>query len=312
MGKMNLSEQLRRSIDFRPGLKKRETKANIRANLKAAGKDPKKNQDWRVYSKSDAKALFQTASQFGRYAQHELGVRQARDLRQEHAEKFLDSLRRKGCTASTLKTYAGRLRHLSECVNHTYKSAHLDFSALKAPEAPKAPKREQMTPEQYSALMNCMIESKSKDAVRLAYNFALRRGSLIKFEVRDVDLERNLFTVYRDKDGRTRTLPIETEAQRELLTRLIAGKGPHDKLINLKEGSVNKTVRRNMERLGVCQNLIEENTNIHSIRKLAAQERYDQLKEAGRSKREAAGDVSEYLGHGRDRKDIREIYIAKE
>lgn len=312
MGKMNLAEQLRRSIDFRPGLKKRETKANIRANLKAAGKDPKKTQDWRVYSKSDAKALFQMASQFGRYAQHELGVRQARDLRQEHAEKFLDSLRRTGCTASTLKTYAGRLRHLSECVNHAYKTADIDFSKLKAPDAPKAPKREQMTQEQYSALMNCMVESKSKDAVRLAYNFGLRRGSLIKFEVRDVDLEKNLFTVYRDKDGRTRTLPIETVEQRELLTRLIAGKGPREKLINLKEGSVNKTVRRNMERLGVCQNLIEENTNIHSIRKLAAQERYDQLKEAGRSKKDAAGDVSEYLGHGRSRKDIREIYIAKE
>jgi hypothetical protein len=80
----------------------------------------------------------------------------------------------------------------------------------------------------------------------------------------------------------------------------------------LKEGSVNKTLRRNMERLGVCQNLLKENTGVHSIRKLAAQERYDRLKEAGRSKKDAAGDVSEYLGHGRSRKDIRKIYIAKE
>jgi integrase len=197
-------------------------------------------------------------------------------------------------------------------VNHAYKTADIDFSKLKAPDAPKAPKREQMTQEQYSALMNCMVESKSKDAVRLAYNFGLRRGSLIKFEVRDVDFEKNLFTVYRDKEGRTRTLPIETEAQRELLKRLIAGKGSHDKLINLKEGSVNKTLRRNMERLGVCQNLLKEKTGIHAIRKLLAQERYDQLKEAGLSKKDAAGEVSEYLGHGRDRKDIREIYIAKE
>lgn len=312
MGKMNLAEQLRRSIDFQPGTKKRETKANIRANLKAAGLDPKRTQDWRVYSAADTKALTQMASQFGRYAQHELGVKQAKDLRPEHAEKFLESLRKDGCTASTLNKYAGRLRHLSECVNHTYKSADLDFSEVKAPKAPAAPKREQMTAEQYSALMNCMVESKSKDAVRLAYNFALRRGSLIRFEVRDVDLEKNLFTVYRDKDGRTRTLPIETVEQRELLTRLIAGKGPHEKLINLKEGSVNKTVRRNMIRSGVCQNLLKEKTSVHSIRKLAAQERYDKLKESGRSKREAAGDVSEYLGHGRSRKDIREIYIAKE
>ena len=173
MGKMNLAEQLRRSIDFQPGTKKRETKANIRANLKAVGLDPKRTQDWRVYSAADAKALTQMASQFGRYAQHELGVKQAKDLRPEHAEKFLESLRKDGCTASTLKTYAGRLRHLSECVNHTYKSAHLDFSALKAPEAPQAPIREQMTQEQYVAVMNCMTQSKSKDGVRLAWNFAL-------------------------------------------------------------------------------------------------------------------------------------------
>ena len=312
MGKMNLAEQLRRSIDFRPGLKKRETKANIRANLKATGKDPKKTQDWRVYSKSDAKALFQMASQFGRYAQKELGVKHAKDLRQEHAEKFLDSLRRTGCTASTLKTYAGRLRHLSECVNHTYKSAHLDFSALKAPDAPQAPKREQMTQEQYTAVLNCMPESQSKDAFRLARCFGLRVGSTTRYQVRDVDFEKNQLTVYRDKAGRTRVLPIETAEQRELLTRLMAGKGPKDKLITIKQDSVNKTVRRNMIRSGVCQNLIEEKTNIHSIRKLTAQERYDHLKEAGRSKRDAAGDVSQYLGHGRNRKDIRDTYIAKE
>lgn len=312
MGKMNLAEQLRRSIEFRPGTKKRETKANIRANLKAAGQDPKKTQDWRVYSASDSKTLTQMASQFGRYAQHELGVKNAKDLRPEHAQAFLESKRKEGCTSGTLKTYAGRLRHLSECVNHAYKSANLDFSNIKAPDAPKAPKREQMTQEQYVAVMNCMPQSKSKDGIRLAWNFALRVGSITEFEVRDVDLERNLFTVYRDKGGRTRKLPIETAEQRELLTRLTAGKGSHDKLIDLRQGSVNKTLHRAMIRSGVCQNLLDEKTGIHSIRKLTSQERYDHLKEAGKLKREAAGDVSQYLGHGRNRKDIRDTYIAKE
>ena len=169
-----------------------------------------------------------------------------------------------------------------------------------------------MTEEQYVAVLNCMPQSKSKDGVRLARNFGTRKGSITKFEVRDVDLEHNLFTVYRDKGGRTRKLPIETEEQRELLKRLIAGKGPHDKLIQLKDGSVNKSLHRAMERSGVCQNLLDAKAGIHSIRKLVAQERYDQNKEAGLSKKDAAGDVSEYLGHGRDRKDIRETYIAKE
>lgn len=312
MGKMNLAEQLRRSIDFRPGLKKRETKANIRANLKAAGKDPKKTQDWRIYSKSDAKALFQIASQFGRYAQKELGIKQAKDLRQEHAEKFLNSLRRDGCTASTLKTYAGRLRHLSECVNHAYKSADIDFSKLKAPDAPSAPKREQMTAEQYAAVMNNMRESQSKEAVRLAYNFGLRVSSIPEIQVRDVNFEQNTLKIYLDKGGRTRLLPIETKTQRELLTRLMAGKGPKDALITVKPDSINKSLRRAEIRTGICQNLLKEKTGIHSIRKLVAQDRYDKHKKAGRSKRDAAGDVSQYLGHGRNRKDIRDTYIAKE
>lgn len=312
MGKLNLAEQLRQSIKFKPGTKKRETKANIRASQKAAGLDPKKTQDWHVYSFSDTKALYQMASQFGRFAQHELGVRKARDLRMEHAKAFLEDRRQAGCTKSTLDTYVNTLKHLSKCVNHKFQSAEIDFSELKAPEAPPAPKREQMTQEQYVAVINCMPQSKSKDAIRLARSFAPRDGSILVFEVRDVDLEHNLFTVYRDKGGRTRKLPIETEEQRELLTRLIAGKGPRDKLITLKPGSADKSLRRAMERSGVCQNLLKEKTGIHSIRKLVAQERYDQLKEAGRSKKEAAGDVSEYLGHGRNRKDIREKYIAKE
>ena len=312
MGKMNLAEQLRQSINFKPGTKKRETKANIRASQKAAGLDPKKTQDWHVYSFSDTKALYQMASQFGRFAQHELGIRKARDLRMEHAKAFLEDRRQAGCTKSTLDTYANTLKHLSKCVNHKFQSAEIDFSQLKAPDAPLAPKREQMTQEQYVAVLNCMPQSKSKDGVRLARNFGTRKGSITEFEVRDVDLEHNLFTVYRDKGGRTRKLPIETEEQRELLKRLIAGKGSHDKLIQLKDGSVNKSLRRAMERSGVCQNLLDEKAGIHAIRKLLAQERYDQLKEAGLSKKEAAGEVSEYLGHGRDRKDIRDTYIAKE
>ena len=312
MGKMNLAEQLRRSIDFRPGTKKRETKANIRSNLKASGLDPKRTQDWRVYSAADTKALTQMASQFGRYAQHELGVKQAKDLRPEHAEKFLESLRKDGCTASTLKKYADRLRHLSECVNHTYKSANLDFSAVKAPKAPAAPKREQMTAEQSSKVMNCMNECKSKDAVRLARSFGLRVGSTTRIRAKDVDFAKNQLTIYRDKDGRTRILPIETEAQRELLTRLTEGKAKADRLIDLKPGSVNKSLHRAMERSGVCQNLLKEKTSVHSIRKLTSQERYDKLRKDGHSKRDAAGSVTEYLGHGRNRDDLTKIYIAKE
>lgn len=309
MGKMNLAEQLRRSIDFKPGTKKRETKANIRSNLKAAGMDPKKTQDWRVYSKGSAKALFQTASQFGRYAQHELGVKQARDLRLEHAQAFLEDRRKEGCTASTLKNYADRLRHLSLCINHTYRSANIDFSELTVPNAPKAQEREQMTQEQFNAVMDCMPESRSKDAARLARSFALRVGSTTRFRARDVDFEKNLFTVYRDKDGRTRVLPIETEAQRKLLTRLSAGKKPYDKLIDLKQGSVNKTFRRAMVRSGVCQNLLDQKTNIHSVRKLTSQERYNEHRKEGYSAKQAAGNVTEYLGHGRHREDLTKIYI---
>lgn len=312
MGKMNLAEQLRRSIKFKPGTKKRETKANIRASRKAAGLDPKKTQDWRIYSFRDTKALIQMASQFGGYAQHELGVRQARDLRLEHAQAFLEDRRRDGCTRSTLDTYAGILKHLSECINHAYKTAELDFSNLKAPEAPKAPKREQMTAEQYSAVMNCMRETQSKDAVRLARSFALRVSSIPDIQVRDVNLKQNTLKIYDDKGGKTRILPIETEAQRELLTRLMTGKGKNDALITNKPNSINKSLRRAMIRTGICQNLLGEKTGVHSVRKLGAQDLYDKLKKAGRSKRDAAGDVSQYLGHGRSRKDIRKTYIAKE
>ena len=56
---------------------------------------------------------------------------------------------------------------------------------------------------------------------------------------------------------------------------------------------------------------IEHKTNVHAIRKMVAQERYDELKELGYSNKDAWEEVSDYLGHGEDRWDLYKAYITK-
>ena len=88
------------------------------------------------------------------------------------------------------------------------------------------------------------------------------------------------------------------------------GKGREEKLVGIKSDSINQHLNRVMRGLGIKKKYPE--TNIHSIRKLKAQELWDEMRGKGCSKKEAMYKVSKYLGHGKNRYDIINTYVKNQ
>lgn len=114
------------------------------------------------------------------------------------------------------------------------------------------------------------------------------------------------------KGGRYRQVPVETEAQRELLQRAFAygrgtGKTASDRLLTGREkGAVHKA-RAKMARFYVNNRDMLGPISAHSMRRAYAQGLYD-LTPGTDADRMAT--VCRALGHGSNRDDITGVYVA--
>ena len=77
--------------------------------------------------------------------------------------------------------------------------------------------------------------------------------------------------------------------------------------IPVKEDSINKAIQREMEKLELKDKY--EDTSIHAIRKLYAQEQFDRYREQGMEIQEALGQVSVDLGHSENRIELMKEYV---
>ena len=262
-----------------------------------------------VYSYKEMEALVDTGSQFARYCAAQ-GVRKVRDITPALVSAWLQSKVEKGVRQETLDAYASRLGKIGACCNSHYRECSIDLHVA-APKSMYTQKlrRDAMTREQYDRVLAAMGPCSSRDALELAGAFGLRVSETTKLRPMDWDRRNGTLQIFRAKGGRTRVLPVETAAQRELLERLTRGKRPNERICPVLPDSVNKTLARTEDRVGGCENIRAQKQGIHAIRKMVAQERYDRLRAEGMGYQEALGEVTHYLGHGRNRADLAETYI---
>jgi len=136
----------------------------------------------------------------------------------------------------------------------------------------------------------------------------LRVQEVSRVKVMDIDTNRNVLKIFRSKGGRTWEIPIETEGQKELLTELMKGKRKDQNLVPIQKESLNVYLHRMNDKVGNT-NLLAQKTGFHAIRKLVAQERYDNLRRTGKGREEALNEVNNYLGHGDDRHFLSNTYV---
>ncbi|OBY12502.1 tyrosine-type recombinase/integrase [Clostridium paraputrificum] len=270
----------------------------------------------KIYSYADRKNLLDVACNFANYMKHEHSeIRMVKDIKEEHIQGFFNE-KAKECSYLTLEQYRSRFNKLEKLVKNTY---HVEVNYSRGYDIPIT--REQteklrsisMSKQEYSQLSGCIEASRSAavPGIHLSARFGLRVSEISKLQGRDIDLERNVIRIIGSKGGRDREIPIRSH-ERSFCEEIKREVREHERVVPLRSNSINTFLQRSLEKCGLREKYSSAKTGIHSIRKMAAQNHYDECRANGMSIREAKQDTSQWLGHGKDRLELMNEYIERQ
>lgn len=263
----------------------------------------------KVFSFPERKNLCKLSHQMHQYLKTAFpGVRMAEDITAEHWNMFLKE-KASTCSQSTIRNYVSRINKMQDLVNRYFKVSVEWRGNVKAPESEKAnnlQRTQSMEPGDFQKIREYGLNSRSRSAgaVELAGKYGHRAGELSSCKIDDINLVSMKIHI-KGKGGRERWVDIRTEDLPFLQNLLEKAVG--DKVFGIKPDSINRYLLRTMTKLDIKEKYPV--TSIHSIRKMAAQNRWDELRAQGLSKKEAGEEVSKWLGHGKNRSDIISVYI---
>lgn len=263
----------------------------------------------KVFSFPERKNLCKLSHQMHQYLKTAYpGVRMAEDITAEHWNKFLEE-KSKTSSRYTLNNYVSRIGKMEDLVNRYFKVTVEWRGNVKAPESEKAnvlQRVQSMDPSDFEKIREYGRTSKSRavGAFELSGIYGHRAAELSSCIVDDIDTVAMKIHI-KGKGGRDRWVdirPADLPFLKSLIERALG-----DKVFGIKADSINRYLLRAMTAVGIKDKY--PLTSIHSVRKMAAQKHWDELRAQGLSKKEAGEEVSKWLGHGKNRSDIISVYI---
>lgn len=242
----------------------------------------------------------------------------AKNLKEKHALALIERWRSEGLSAGTLKNRMAVLRWVYEKVGKSWMLAKRNaaYGIERRQYQTNVNKAREATLEHLERIRNEHVRL----SVEMQRQFGLRREEAMKIQVAWADRGTNLMLKGSwTKGGRERSVPIRTEAQRNLLERVkqLTGRGS---LIPREKTYVNhmRTYKRQVAAAGL--------EKLHGLRHAYAQDRYLELTGwaapvAGGPSREELDDeqkaldhdarmtISRELGHGRE--IITRVYLSR-
>ena len=299
-----LCSQMIRSIDnsFCPGVSKRQDKINGNYYPKS-----------KVYSYSERKALIATAKDFSHwiktnYPQNKM----MKTIDSQIVGQYLKS-KQETCTTNTIKAIAHRLDKIAN-TGSTMFNCPMNWGKVDIPKGKETLRTIAMKENDYQKIVSCLSSSYGKIAVELSHAFGLRVSECVNIRV--CDIKGNKLIIYKSKGGKTRELYIKTAEQKEVIKKLHnitneKGLSNHDKILPIKSQSANKWLRDRCKQLNITK-YNSHKTSFHAIRKNWAIREYQQeLKNTQGDTKKAWSHVCIKLGHGKDREDLRKVYLPK-
>lgn len=268
---------------------------------------------YKIYSHADRSALIDTASLFANWVKEsDLQIKNITDIKTEHVQIFLNE-KAQDWSASTVKTHMSRLNKLDRMFDNSISSYEKQLSgALIQPVASNETKCRSiaMNREDYKKLTDYTEDRRShlKTALAIAGMTGLRVSEISKLKASDYDSNRAVLSVVDSKGKRSREIEIK-EADKAYFEALKEKFGD-GRVCPVQHESLNQALNRAMRNCGLDE-YVEHKTSFHAIRKMVAQELYDDLKSDGQSSKDAWNEVSHFLGHGDGRDDLFRAYITK-
>lgn len=274
--------------------------------------DPACDNNKYIYSIERAEQLRATAKDFSNFMNENYkSIKMLKDIKPEHLQHFFDSKAEKW-TEATATEKRSQFSKLNYLISSVY-----DKSGIKRDSFTKDTKAhgeridksrtKTMQKEHLQLLRIELQESKggAKIAVELASREGLRAKECARLKFENIDLKNKMIHI-RDggKGGKYRDIPIR-EKDIEFFKELKRGQDPQAYVCgNIKEDSLNKGIRRALKNLNLDKEY--NNTTVHSIRKLYAQERMQEITgtteredpKTSTKERKAWEIVQKELGHG--------------
>lgn len=269
-----------------------------------------------IYSYKQYKNLKDLASNFSGFCKAN-GIKKMGKLNPELAKSFLESKRKDGVSEQTINVYRSELDKIGICMSNYYRrDINLKVEKMEPREQQKDLSKLR-TVAMSDKDLNRFLDSKtrlseSKMGVILSRNFGLRVSEVVK--LRPCDISERGIQIVQSKGGRDRFVPVRTEQQKEVIKMLRSNFGdnklPTEKYFKTKENSMNRYLRKGMERIGIYT-YSDHKTGFHALRKAYATEYYNSLRKEGKSHTEAWDTVSQDIGHGKGREDLFRAYVVK-
>lgn len=295
----NLSHQINRAIDSafgNGGTDKHSYKAENGGGM-----------DGKVFSISDSNNLKDLGRNIMNYfRENNIEVKNIKDIKPEHLQNFLNS-KSQTCTQHTIDQYSNNISKLDKICN-SFCGSNWDVKEnVITPVAQKIASDlrgsgHAISREDYNKILNYAKEntSQSGDAVQLQDKLGIRVNELATIKIKEIEINKEKgtikFDLHNTKGGKEliRIIPINGKLL-ELIERNSKGKVGNDRLFSINPRSINKYLSRVEEKLG-----LDKYSN-HDIRRLIAQEKYEENLKKGMTKKESIQDVSRWLNHGNNR-----------
>lgn len=231
-------------------------------------------------------------------------LKMVKDIRKEDVMGFLAAKEKEGVSASTLTAYRAGMEKLGYLAQQTY-NINADFTSCNfVPHKREKIRDIAMSPEDYNSFLEATQNStcKSHAAVIVCREFGLRVSEVVNITPQDI--KSGELHIEQSKGGRNRDIPVTKDSQVAALNMLKnAASDLNGPILDIKPDSINKYLRENLERAGIDK-YTNAKTGIHAIRKMYAEERYQEELDKGFDHKEAWGNVCQELGHGRNREDL--------
>lgn len=267
-----------------------------------------------IFSYSDRKNLIDTAAAFANWLKDQPDApRRLYEITPQHIQAYLNAHADKW-TAATFKARFSHLRKLEALARSTYPNSKISFTAgVTLPQTATAPKRTiQVSERDYERLLSFSVLSKSqaRHAIFLSGACGLRVAEIAKLKGSDIAIQPDGSATVRvvdSKGKRSRTITLNNPDTVSRLAQLHSEAG-QGRVCPVKSESLNAYLRRAFHALGMTE-YVQHKTGFHALRKLAAQRYYDACRGRGLAIKEALGETSVFLGHGKNRDELMKHYV---
>lgn len=277
----------------------------IDSNIKIGHSKKNEGKENGLYSIDRIENLRDFTRQFSNFIKENYpDVKLIKDINLEHMQSFLNS-NSNSWTERTAQEYITNFYKIDVLIQKTFNTKPLEHNLI-VPNCHQSVTRDvAMDRKDLQTLRDsyAIRDSKSagRDAIELSYRFGLRIKEIARLNTKNIDINNKVIHIREGaKNGKYRDVPIrekDLQYAKDLKNR---GEGY---LFNIKEDSINKSIRNELKRVGLSKKY--DNTTNHSIRKLYATERMEELRGTEQKdpltdeqERKAWEVVQKELGHG--------------